>query len=80
MCATTGMPACRQRRDLLGHPLTALELDRLRTRLFHGSGWRSQRACWGLDLVAAERQIGDDEGVLSTPDHRAQPTESAHRW
>src|SRR6202012_774187 len=57
-------------RDLRGDSLAALELDGVGAALLHEPGGGGQRG-GGTGLVAAERQVGDDQRVGRTANDAA---------
>ena len=57
-----------QRRDLLGDPLAALQLDRMRAGFLHEPDRGGERG-GGSGLVAAERQVGDHQRVRCAAHH-----------
>ena len=60
----------RQRGDLVGHPLAALQLDRVRAGLLEEARRGGEGLC-GASLVAAERQVGDYQRMRRTAHHAA---------
>ena len=58
-----------QERDRLGHLLAAFELDRHAAGLGHHPGGGAERLL-RRGLIAAERQVDDDQRVLGRPHHR----------
>ena len=59
-----------ERSDLVGHPLTAFELDGVGTGLLEEPGRRRERLR-GAGFVTAEGQIGDHQRVRRAPNDAA---------